>query len=175
MSHDCAVSGAGRSRVLEGSMHCPLYLLLPATRRWHMHAVAVSSQLHLQHTLVAACRVVTHACCIAVRRWCSTESAALPVSTKHAHRLHLEHVQPQATCLASRCANWRALCCARCFACPSVLSQRRGAGNISCRALQRARHKALSMSSARAWRQQLSRATRGALCKGALTFHAYNV
>ena len=64
-----------------------------------------------------------------------------------------------ATCCAARCAKWRALCSARCRACPSASSQRRGPENMSCRALQRASRKALSMSRARAWRRQLSRAT----------------
>ena len=141
-------------------MHCQLHLLLPRNVDACMHAC--QCQLQMQHNAW-----LLHF--VTMLRWCAgflaahmvqQGRAAVHASTEHAHFLYLHHVQslPHAVhhvvqfgvhCVVHVDVLVRVSC-----------RRRRDAESVSCRALQRARRKALSMSSARAWRRQLSRATR---------------
>ena len=149
----------GRSRVREGSMHCQLHLLLPRNVDACMHAC--QCQLQMQHNAW-----LLHF--VTMLHWCAgflaahmvqQGRAAVHASTEHAHVLYLHHVQSLPH-VVHHVVQFGVHCVVHVDVLVWVsCRRRRGAESVSCRALQRARRKALSMSSARAWLRQLSRAT----------------
>ena len=150
----------GRSRVREGSMHCQLHLLLPRIVDACMHAC--QCQLQMQHNAWLLHFVtMLHWCAgLLAAHMVQQGRAAVHASTEHAHVLYLHHVQslPHAV---HHVVQFGVHCVVHCVVLVRVsCRRRRDAESVSCRALQRARRKALSMLSARAWRRQPSRATR---------------
>ena len=126
-----------------------------------MHACLSVSIANATQRLVAAfCHHVALVCRLPAAHMVQQGRAAVHASTEHAHVLYLHHVQS-----LPHVVHHVVQFGVRCVVHVDVLvrvscRRRRDAESVSCRALQRARRKALSMSSARAWRRQLSRATR---------------